>query len=84
LLFFLAALFVAIGGLEASGVLGILAYEIAAVASAIVDNIPFTIVLVPVIQQLGELGSSPRRSGGRSPWASASAGTGPPSARQPT
>ena len=73
-LLFFAALFVAVGGLEASGVLGLLAggvaglaqsnllaasllvLWVAAIASAMVDNIPFTIAFVPVIQQLGHLG----------------------------
>lgn len=73
-LLFFAALFVAVGGLEASGVLGLLAggvvglaqanllaasllvLWVAAIASATVDNIPFTIAFVPVIQQLGHLG----------------------------
>jgi Na+/H+ antiporter NhaD/arsenite permease-like protein len=73
-LLFFAALFVAVGGLEASGVLELLAGRVvglaqgnllaasllvlwvAAIASAAVDNIPFTIAFVPVIQQLGHLG----------------------------
>jgi Na+/H+ antiporter NhaD/arsenite permease-like protein len=73
-LLFFAALFVTVGGLEAAGVLGLVAggvaglaqdnllaasllvLWVAAVASATVDNIPFTIALVPVIQQLGHLG----------------------------
>jgi len=73
-LLFFAALFVATGGLEASGVLGLFASDIAdlsranllaaslallwiaAIISAVVDNIPFTIALIPVIQQLGSLG----------------------------
>lgn len=73
-LLFFAALFVAVGGLEAAGVLGLLAGRVAglaqanllaasllvlwvaAIASAMVDNIPFTIAFVPVIQQLGHLG----------------------------
>lgn len=72
-LLFFAALFVATGGLEASGVLSLLANDIAglaranllaaslallwiaAIISAVVDNIPFTIALIPVIQQLGSL-----------------------------
>ena len=78
LLFFLA-LFVIVGGLEAAGVLTLLATGIvdlarenlllaslvllwvAAIVSAVVDNIPFTIAVVPVIQSLGTLGvqSSP-------------------------
>lgn len=73
-LLFFAALFIAVGGLEASGILealgesvaglakdnlllaGIVVLWVGAIASAIIDNIPFTIALVPVIQQLGELG----------------------------
>jgi Na+/H+ antiporter NhaD/arsenite permease-like protein len=74
ILLFLAALFVTVGGLEASGVLeligravaglaqgnllaaSILLLLIAAVGSAVLDNIPFTIAMLPVIQQLGNLG----------------------------
>ena len=72
-LLFFAALFVTVGGLEASGVLQLLADAVAgreresaggqpalALASgqpsAVVDNIPFTIAMIPVIQQLGTLG----------------------------
>ena len=73
-LLFFAALFVTVGGLEAAGVLQLLADAVAgpasanllaasllllwlaASASAVIDNIPFTIALVPVIQQLGTLG----------------------------
>ncbi|NIN69181.1 MAG: hypothetical protein GTO63_31750 [Anaerolineae bacterium] len=74
ILLFFAALFVAVGGLEAAGVLELLAGAVAglaqsnllvasillllvaAVVSAVVANIPFTIALIPVIQQLGRLG----------------------------
>jgi Na+/H+ antiporter NhaD/arsenite permease-like protein len=74
ILLFFAALFVATGGLEASGVLGLLADRVATLAgetllgasllmlwvaatvSAVVDNIPFTIAMVPVIQCLDSLG----------------------------
>lgn len=74
ILLFFAALFVTVGGLEAAGVLELLAGAvadlaqanllvasvllllIAAVVSAVVANIPFTIGLIPVIQQLGQLG----------------------------
>lgn len=74
LLMFFAALFVTVGGLEAAGVLDLLAAGvvglaqanlflasvslllIAAVVSAVVANIPFTIALIPVIQRLGGLG----------------------------
>jgi Na+/H+ antiporter NhaD/arsenite permease-like protein len=73
-LLFFGALFVAVGGLEASGVLGLIADRIAglagasllgasllmlwvaAIISAVVDNIPFTIAMVPVIERLGYLG----------------------------
>ncbi|MGB3904806.1 MAG: ArsB/NhaD family transporter [Anaerolineae bacterium] len=76
ILLFFAALFVTVGGLEAAGVLELLAGSvsglahanllvasillllIAAVMSAVVDNIPFTIAMIPVIQQLGRLGIS--------------------------
>jgi len=75
-LLFFAALFVTVGGLEASGLLGLIAAPLAAVAhhnllvacllllwvsalaSAAVDNIPYTIALIPVIQELGRLGIS--------------------------
>ena len=73
-LLFFTGLFVLVGGLEASGVLGILATGIidlatnnllmacvvllwvAAIVSAVVDNIPFTIAMVPVIISLGNMG----------------------------
>jgi Na+/H+ antiporter NhaD/arsenite permease-like protein len=73
-LLFFGALFVVVGGLEASGVLAILAQSIttlaaqdiiltgvvviwaSAILSAIVDNIPFTIVMIPIIKDLGLLG----------------------------
>lgn len=73
-LVFFAALFVLIGGLEASGVLHKAASLLvglaqntplvaslgllwsAAILSAVVDNIPFTIAMIPVIQDLGGLG----------------------------
>jgi Na+/H+ antiporter NhaD/arsenite permease-like protein len=73
-LLFFGALFVVVGGLEASGVLAILAESIttlavqdiiltgvvviwaSAILSAIVDNIPFTIVMIPIIRDLGSLG----------------------------
>jgi Na+/H+ antiporter NhaD/arsenite permease-like protein len=69
-LLFFAALFVTVGGVEASGVLGLVAEPIAnlaeqnllltaiallwisAMMSAIVDNIPFTIIMIPVILEL--------------------------------
>jgi Na+/H+ antiporter NhaD/arsenite permease-like protein len=73
-LLFFAALFVIVGGMEHSGVLGYLATSlsglahgnlivaavvimwISAVASAAVDNIPFTMAMIPVIQNLETLG----------------------------
>ena len=78
-LLFFAALFVTVGGLEASGLLGDIGTQVgdladqnllmaslamlwtASIASAIVDNIPFTIAMVPIIEQIGErgIGTSP-------------------------
>lgn len=73
-LIFFAALFVMIGGLEASGALQLVADAIlqakalpplglglvilwaVALLSAVVDNIPITIALIPVIQELGRAG----------------------------
>ncbi len=73
-LLFFAALFVAIGGLEASGSLHEVASRLvgltrhspllaslamlwtAALLSAVVDNIPFTIALIPVLQELSGMG----------------------------
>jgi Na+/H+ antiporter NhaD/arsenite permease-like protein len=73
-LLFFAALFVIVGGMEHSGVLGYLATSlsglahgnlivaavvimwVSAVASAAVDNIPFTMAMIPVIQNLETLG----------------------------
>lgn len=73
-LLFFAALFVAAGGLEASGVLRVIAggmaelagasllgaslvmLWVAAILSAVIDNIPFTIAMIPVIERLGFLG----------------------------
>ena len=73
-LLFFSALFVVVGGLEASGLLGLLAESLTsmaasdvlltgiiliwagAVLSAIVDNIPYTIVMIPIIHQLGATG----------------------------
>jgi Na+/H+ antiporter NhaD/arsenite permease-like protein len=73
-LLFFGALFVIVGGVEASGLLGMAAGQITSIAesggvmsgiiliwaaaamSAIVDNIPFTIVMIPIIQNLGTLG----------------------------
>ena len=74
ILIFFAALFVMVGGLEAAGVLDVLANLIArasglptvvmgvillwsvALLSAVVDNIPITIAIIPVIQQLAASG----------------------------
>lgn len=78
-LLFFAALFVTVGGLEASGLLadvgtkvGNLAEEnlllaslailwTSALGSGAVNNIPFTIAMVPIIEQIGEqgIGTSP-------------------------
>lgn len=73
-LIFFAALFVMVGGLEASGVLeaivgvleglsdipplwfGVSLIWIVAILSAVVDNIPITIALIPVIRGLGASG----------------------------
>jgi Na+/H+ antiporter NhaD/arsenite permease-like protein len=73
-LIFFIALFVMVGGLEASGaldqvaeimaeaanlnpvLLGIIFIWVVAILSAIVDNIPITIALIPVILQLGASG----------------------------
>lgn len=73
-LIFFAALFVLVGGVEASQVIqhladgvadlaqrypvlaGITLLWAAALISAVVDNVPFTIAMVPIIKQLGALG----------------------------
>ena len=73
-LLFFAALFILVGGVEASGLLADMARSVtamaeanllltgivliwgAAILSAIVDNIPFTIVMIPIIQDLGARG----------------------------
>lgn len=73
-LLFFAALFIMIGGLEASGVLesvamiitqvqnlppvflGLIILWSVALLSAVVDNIPITIALIPIIQNLGRAG----------------------------
>jgi Na+/H+ antiporter NhaD/arsenite permease-like protein len=73
-LLFFAGLFVIVGGLEASGLLALLATGItdlaqnnlwlaclvilwlAVIVSAGVDNIPFTIAVVPIIQRLAAVG----------------------------
>ncbi len=73
-LLFFAALFVATGGLEATGVLKLVADGVASLASsnllvaclallwvsallsAVVDNIPFAIVMIPIILELGNAG----------------------------
>lgn len=76
-LLFFAALFVVIGGVEASGVLRLIADRFADLAtanlmgvsllvlwvaaglSAVIDNIPFTIAMIPLIERLGSLGINP-------------------------
>jgi len=73
-LLFFAALFVMVGGLEASGLLGgissalghlrgfpivlfgVILIWITAILSAVVDNVPITIAMIPVIQGLSETG----------------------------
>jgi Na+/H+ antiporter NhaD/arsenite permease-like protein len=73
-LLFFGALFILVGGVEASGLLDLLATSLtglaqsnlmitgviliwgAAVMSAVIDNIPFTIVMIPIIHSLGNLG----------------------------
>jgi Na+/H+ antiporter NhaD/arsenite permease-like protein len=73
-LIFFSALFVMVGGLEAAGVLdlvarllvatvtlppvlvGVLLIWVVALLSAVVDNVPITIALIPVIQELGAAG----------------------------
>ena len=73
-LVFFIALFILIGGLEASGVMRLVAIQIAhagnlppivfslillwgvAILSALVDNVPITIALIPLIQGLGDTG----------------------------
>ncbi len=75
-LLFFAGLFVIVGGLEAAGVLKIVADWMGAVVleypvvallvmlwgtallSAIVDNVPFTIALIPIILNLEQLGAN--------------------------
>lgn len=74
-LLFFAGLFVIVGGLEAAGILKVVAEWMgdvvlknpvaallmmlwgAALLSAIVDNVPFTIALIPIVLNLGELGA---------------------------
>lgn len=73
-LIFFAALFVLVGGLEASGalhelavlflgiqtlppvVIGLILMWVIAILSAIIDNIPITIAMVPIILELGAAG----------------------------
>jgi Na+/H+ antiporter NhaD/arsenite permease-like protein len=75
-LFFFAALFVIVGGVEASGLLdlfgeqlaslatdpgkllltGLLLMWVAAILSAVVDNIPFTVTMIPIILGLESSG----------------------------
>ena len=74
ILLFFAALFVIVGGIEASGLLalagesltGLSAQDLilvgvallwgSAIASALIDNIPFTIAMIPIIQSLEQPG----------------------------
>lgn len=73
-LIFFAALFILVGGLEASGalhelaafflgiqslppvVIGLILLWVIAILSAIIDNIPITIAMVPIILELGAAG----------------------------
>lgn len=73
-LIFFGALFILVGGLETTGVLGAVARALGSIGdghplllglavlwvvaglSAVVDNVPITIALIPVIQGLGEAG----------------------------
>jgi Na+/H+ antiporter NhaD/arsenite permease-like protein len=75
-LFFFAALFMIVGGVEASGLLELLGHElarlatdpgqllmtglllmwVAAILSAVVDNIPFTVTMIPIILGLESSG----------------------------
>jgi len=74
ILLFFAALFVIVGGIEASGLLalageslaslsaqdiilmGVALLWVSAIASAVIDNIPFTIAMIPIIQALARPG----------------------------
>jgi len=74
MLLFFAGLFVTVGGLEAAGVLGLLASVVAALAQAnllmasvfvlvgaalvstVVNNVPLTIALIPMVMGVGRLG----------------------------
>jgi len=76
-LLFFAALFVAVGGLEASGLLTAFSEKVASLAasnlllasiillwsaaflSAVVDNIPFAMAMIPVIVHIGSQGINP-------------------------
>jgi Na+/H+ antiporter NhaD/arsenite permease-like protein len=63
-LLFFAALFVIVGGVEASGLLDVIGAQlallltalvlmwVAAVVSAVVDNIPFTVTMIPIVAGL--------------------------------
>jgi len=75
-LVFFAGLFVIVGGVEHSGLLGLIGYKLAAVAkdpemlliaclllmwaaallSAVVDNIPFTVTMIPIVASLDTQG----------------------------
>lgn len=77
MLLFFAALFVLVGGVEHSGVLGIVGEAVvglargnmllasvillwvAAIASAIIDNIPLTVTMVPIIKHIAAAGINP-------------------------
>jgi len=70
-LLFFASLFIAVGGLEATGIMDVFSSKLidiarnnelmanlvllwgGALASAVIDNIPFTIAMVPVLKKLG-------------------------------
>ena len=54
------------------------------IASAIIDNIPYTAAMIPVVQDLGAAASRSNRFGGPSRWEPASAGTPRSSAPPPT
>lgn len=73
-LVFFASLFVLVGGLEAAGIMGMVAgwvlqlgrghpvvtavtlVWVVGILSAVIDNVPITVALIPVIQQLGQNG----------------------------
>ena len=53
------------------------------IASAIIDNIPYTATMIPVVEELGAAGIPSSRCGGRSHWAPASVAMPRSSARPP-